>query len=185
MKLKNSKQKTWVFVPRTNSLLRNKSFKYKSDLMKYLNNNFNEVINGTIRLEFDYFGMFHTSKEWLVWVKSNFLEIELRQLSFSRTKTQKVKKEDKKYFTYSDKIINLMCYIDKLDVISPNHIKNLVKLFYKRGFKDFILNEDEQEYVNYYINNGIDFFHWSDRCNTLRTKTIIEYFKHKYENILL
>jgi hypothetical protein len=58
----------------------------------------------------------------------------------------------------------------------------LITLFEKRGFKDFEPDEDDLYYINGHILTGIDFYHWSDRCNFLRCKVILEYFKR--ENLL-
>ena len=66
---------------------------------------------------------------------------------------------------------------DDNGLITSKDAKKLVKLFEKRGFKDFVPTEEDLIYINGHILDGIDFYHWSDRCNWLRTKTIIEYFK--------
>jgi hypothetical protein len=68
---------------------------------------------------------------------------------------------------------------DDNGIILPKDAKRLVGLFYKRGFKDFEPDEDDWNYINGHISDGISFWHWSDRCNHLRMKTIIEYFKQQ------
>ena len=74
-----------------------------------------------------------------------------------------------------------MCNIYESDgeTILPNKAKNLINLFEKRGFKDFEPSEEDLKYINGHISDGIDFFYWSDRCNFLRCKVILEYFKRK------
>jgi hypothetical protein len=100
------------------------------------------------------------------------------------SKPSRISKEDVKYFAFSDKKISLMCNIEKEDgTILENDAKRLVSIFYKSGFKDFEPDEDDKNYIDYYLKNGINFFYWSDRCNRLRTKTVIEYLKLKFENI--
>ena len=71
-----------------------------------------------------------------------------------------------------------MCHIKQDDgTILKKDAERLVQLFYKRGYKDFEPTENDTDYITYYLRNGIDFYHWSDRCNWLRTKTVIEYFR--------
>ena len=66
--------------------------------------------------------------------------------------------------------------------ILPKDAKKLISLFEKRGFKDFEPTEEDWVYIKGHISDGIDFFHWSDRCNFLRCKVILEFFKR--ENLL-
>jgi hypothetical protein len=71
-----------------------------------------------------------------------------------------------------------MCNIEAEDgTITPKNAKKLVELFYKQGFKDFEPDEEQLRYINGHIGDGIDFHHWSDRCNKLRMKVVIEFFK--------
>ena len=41
----------------------------------------------------------------------------------------------------------------------------------------FTPDTETQEYIDFYLKEGIDFTYWSDRCNWVRTKTIISYFE--------
>ena len=92
----------------------------------------------------------------------------------------RIRKKDKDKHGNSRYILEFIKH-GKFKTIALNPEK-LVKLFYKRGFKDFTPTEEDQEYIDYYLEKGIDFYHWSDRCNWLRTKTVIEYFKK--ENLI-
>jgi len=177
---KHRKKEWWFFPPKGSPLQRGRCyrFKYKSDLMKFLNRNFIDVLNGVVRLEEDSFGASYCRKAWDVWYDRN--GVVLKQTY--RSKLIKISKTGKKYFAFSDKVISLMCRIGEKDVIEKSEAKKLVDLFYKRGFKDFKPTDEDWEYINGHIENGIDFFHWSDRCNWIRTKTVIEYFKH--ENLI-
>lgn len=194
MKIRNHRKMEWWFNSSKESKLKKHlyKFKYKSDLMKFLNNNFEEALNGEVRLEETSFCHSGCVRTWFVWYNDNMpkgskLKIELRQQSFRGRKyifkKSKIAKSDKKYFAFSNKIISLMCniFVDE-ETILPKDAKRLVELFYKRGFKDFEPDEDEWAYINGHINDGISFWHWSDRCNWLRMKTIIEYFKR--ENLI-
>lgn len=195
MKIRNHRKKEWWFFPPDDSKLKLKRtrcyiFKYKSKLMSFLNSNLGECINGEVRLEESSFGHSGCIRMWTVWYNEREYEAgadikaDLRQ-ELSRGgkyvfKPSKISKANKRYFAFSDKIIHLMCNIEENDgTILSSKANKLVELFKKRGFKDFEPSEDDQNYIDYYIANGIDFFHWSDRCNWLRTKTIIEYFKYK------
>lgn len=192
MKIRNHRKYEWWFRPSKLSKFEKHlyRFKYKSDMMKFLNKNFKESINGTVSLDHSCFNSSGCVREWFVWyndydVKGSKLKIELRQLLFRGRKyifkPSKIEKESKKYFAFSNKIVSLMCNICEEDeeTILPNKANKLIHLFKKRGFKDFEPDEEEWEYINGHISNGISFFHWSDRCNFLRAKTIYEYFKRE------
>lgn len=190
---KHRKREWWFFPPENSKICKGRcyTFKYKSDLMRFLNNNLNDAINGEVRLEERSFGSSYCIRMWDVWYNEKQilsgakLKPVLLQATFNGKKylhrPDKISKDSKKFFAFSDKVINLMSKIgDYYDVnkeINKKDAVNLTKLFYKRGFKDFTPNEDEQKYINHYLKKGICFWYWSDRCNWLRTKTIIEYFK--------
>lgn len=193
MKVRNRRIREWVFIPDEESKLKKNSytFKYKSKLLKFINGNLKECLNGTVSIEEHYFNSSYTVRVWDVWVNEKSyssgatLKADLRQVLWRGkkfvSKPNKIEKADKKYFTYSDKIINLMLHIGN-DInngisINPSNAKNLYKLFLKRGYKDFEPTENELDYINNNIEKGISFYYWSDRCNWLRCKTIIEYFK--------
>lgn len=181
---KNKKKFTWFFKAPNNSKLEEHyyTFKYKSDLMKFLNNNISNVINGFVGLDCDTRQSSGTYRKWFVWIneyeynKNAPLKIELKQMTFRGEKyvfkPSKISKEDVKYYAFLDKKIKLMCNIK-----TKKDEDNLVELFYKSGFKDFEPNKEEQEHIDFYITDGIPFSYWCDRCNNLRMKTIIEYFK--------
>jgi hypothetical protein len=97
------------------------------------------------------------------------------------SKNNKISKESKKYFAFSDKITSLMCNIYEEDekTILPNKANKLIELFKKRGFKDFTPTEEDLKYINGHILDGIQFSYWSDRCNFLRCKVILEFFKRE------
>jgi hypothetical protein len=192
MKIRNHRKYEWWFRPSKLSKFEKNlyRFKYKSDLIKFLNKNFEESINGTVSLDHKSFNSSNTIREWFVWyndydVKGSKLKIELRQLLFRGrkfiSKNNKISKEDKKYFAFSDKIVSLMCGIYEEDgkTILPNKAEKLIELFKKRGFKDFEPTEEDLSYINGHILDGICFWHWSDRCNFLRCKVILEFFKHE------
>jgi len=197
MKIKNHKKREWWFYPCEGSKLNKERcyiFKYKSDLIKFLTANLSESVNGMVMLEEKSFNRSGALRQWSVWYNDKKyqsgadLKAELRQVDFRGkkyiSKSHKISKEDKKYFAYSDKVISLMCHIqDEKGNVLPKDAKRLYNLFIKRGFKDFEPTDDDLKYINGHISDGIDFFHWSDRCNWLRTKTIIEYFKRK--NLLI
>lgn len=195
MKIRNHRKYEWWFRPPEHSKLEKHlyKFKYKSDMMKFLNNNIKEVVNGTVSLDHNSFDCSNTIREWFVWyndydVKGAKLKIELRQLLFRGRKyiykSNKISKRNKKYFAFSEKIISLMSNIYQGDekTVLPKDAKKLIDLFEKRGFKDFEPTEEDWIYINGHISDGIDFFYWSDRCNFLRCKVILEFFKR--ENLL-
>ena len=192
MKIRNHRKYEWWFYPHkdTKISLPAKIFKYKSSLIKYLNANFEGALGGTVVLNHRSFNSSSSIREWFVWYndythsKKTPMKISLRQLDFRGrkyiSKPSKISKGDKRYFAFSNKIIPLMCNMqDDNGIILPKNAKKLVELYKKRGFKDFTPNKEDQEYIDYYLEKGIDFYHWSDRCNWLRTKTVIEYFKIK------
>lgn len=193
MKIRNHKKREYIFYPieENRQYFESKRFifKYKSDLIKFLNKHLIHAVNGTVTLSESGFGYSGSIREWFVWynersLKHGNIQIELRQLDFRGRKFIHKKhiigKRDKKYFAFSNKVINLMYYIEKEDgTIESKDAKKLVDLFYKRGFKDFEPTEEDWTYINGHIGVGIEFKYWCDRCNWLRTKTIIEYFKRK------
>lgn len=155
--------------------------------MDFLTAHLNDAVNGEVRLEESGFGFSGCIRMWVVWynykeyrsgakVRADLRQSNFRGRKFVR-KPRKVEKSNKKYFAFSDKIISLMSNIqDESGTILPKDAKRLVELFKKRGFKDFEPDADDWIYINGHISDGIDFNYWSDRCNWLRTKAIIEYF---------
>lgn len=189
MKIRKHRQRKWIFHPHKDSSLHRPyyEFKYKSKLLKFINGRLDECIGGTVRLTESNFGSSFTIRNWYVWYdeRSITFKADLRQILWRGgkyiTKPNKISKTNKKYFAFSDKVINLMSSISH-DLnnginISPNRANKLYNLFIKRGYKDFEPSEEDKIYINNNIEKGIPFWHWSDRCNTLRMKTIIEYFK--------
>lgn len=193
MKIRKHRKREYWFYPHEESELKKYlyKFKYKSDLMKFLTNNLTQTINGIVKLEEEHFGGSGALRQWFVWYNQKEymsgaeIRADLRQLYFRGRKfihkPSKISKKDKKYFTFSDKVVSLMSRIeDENGNILPKDAKRLLKLFEKRGFKDFEPTRDQWEKISYYVdNNKVDFNYWSDRCGTLRMKIIIEYFKVK------
>lgn len=192
MKIRNHRKYEWWFRPSKNSKLEKHlyRFKYKCDMMKFLNKNIDESVNGTVSLNHESFNCSNTKREWFVWyndyaVKGMPLKIVLKQMDFRGkkfiSKNNKISKSSKKYFAFSDKVVSLMSNIYEADeeTILPSKAKKLITLFEKRGFKDFEPNEEDLRYIDGHILDGIAFSYWSDRCNFLRCKVILEYFKRE------
>lgn len=190
MKIRNHRKREYWFYPPENSKLEKHLyiFKYKSKLTSFLVNNLDKCINGIVRIEELTFNASYALRQYFVWYNEKEyrsganLKVDLRQMVFRGkkyiSKSHKISKEDKRYFAFSDKVISLMCNIeDENGNILPKDAKRLYDLFVKRGFKDFEPTDEEWIYINGHISDGICFSHWSDRCNFLRAKTIIEYFK--------
>ncbi len=190
MKIRNHRKREWWFYPPKGSMLKKHLyvFKYKQDLMKFLTSNIEQSINGIVRIEEQSFIESYAIRKYFVWYNQKQyksganLKADLRQMRFRGrkyiTKPIRISKKNKKYYAFSDKIISLMCNIeDENGNILPKDAKRLYDLFIKRGFKDFEPTEEDLIYINGHISDGICFSGWSDRCNFLRAKTIIEYFK--------
>lgn len=178
MKIRKHRKREWWFFPTEESKLyigRCYIFKYKHDLMKFLNRKLCEVLNGVVSLEEKSFSGVYCLKHFRVGFNKN--KIIFKKMEIRKPILYKTSKRSKRYFAFSDKVINLMTHIGHNEEITPASARNLVNLFKKRGFVDFEPTEDDWKYINGHISDGIDFFHWSDRCNWLRSKTIIEYFK--------
>lgn len=198
MKIRNHRKHSYYFYPAKDSELKNRQFKTKKSLLRYLNSNVDEAVNGTVGYNEKSFSSNHFVRQWFVWYndkpsqRNQQLRVSLRQLDFrgrkyiTRRKIVKTSKSTKKYYAFSEKVINLMGAIeDRLcngESISKYTANRLVTLFYKRGFIDFVPDEETQRYIDGNIEKGIPFFYWSDRCNGDRMKTIIEYFKR--ENLI-
>lgn len=194
MKIRNHRKHKYYFYPHEDSDFTKHVyiFKYKSDLMKFLRKT-KDSLGGIVRLNENNICSNATIREYYVWYnaynnkyKNAKFKIVLKQLTFRNKKyifkPNKIPKSTKKYLQFSDKVIRLMCNIENDGKILKKDAVRLVKLFEKSGFKDFKPTTDEWAYINGHIKDGICFFHWSDRCNWLRTKTIIEYFKR--ENLI-
>ena len=192
MKIRNHRKYEWWFRPSKSSKLEKHlyRFKYKADLMKFLNRNFYESVNGTVSLDHKSFNCSNTKREWFVWyndyaVKGTTLKIVLKQMDFRGrkfiSKNNSISKVDKKYFAFSEKVSSLMCniYEDDEKTILPSKAQRLIKLFEKRGFKDFEPDEDDLKYIEGHILDGVQFSYWSDRCGFLRCKVILEFFKRE------
>ena len=149
------------------------AFKYKSKLMAFLNGVGDKALNEVVEMYFKTLNSSYTHREWLVWWNDSeyrsgaSFKIVLKQLPFREKKyVFPHRPYDKKWFAVSA----LICREMQKEEIN---FEKLLKLFYKRGFVDRELNEEEKEYVDSYINE-IPYSYWSDRCNWLRTKTIYE-----------
>lgn len=194
MKIRNTKKKTYVFYPHESSILKGRSYTYrfknKKNLMRFLNGNFGDAVNGIVQISVSTLQSFYTERQYFVWYnefewrhnKTNKQKIVLKQELFRGrkyiSKGFRTSKSDKKYFAFSDKVINLMTHIGN-NGISESNAKNLICLFYKRGWKNEELTGDDIEYVEFYLkdNKEPQWFYWSDRCNSLRMKIIYEWFK--------
>jgi len=192
MKIRNHRKYEWRFTPSRNSKLEKHlyRFKYKADMMSFLNKNIDETVNGTVSLDHKSFNCSNTKREWFVWyndytVKGTPIKIVLKQMDFRGrkfiSKNNKISKEDKKYFAFSNKVSSLMCNIYEEDgkTILPTKANKLIDLFKKRGFIDFEPTEEDLKYINGHIFDGVQFSYWSDRCNFLRCKVILEFFKRE------
>lgn len=190
--IRKHKKREYHFFPPDGSKLQRGycyTFTRMSTLMRFLTANLDETINGSVDLQENSFGGFGTTKMWAVWYNQEAhnqgakIKAVLRRIAMRdkwQRKSRKISKINKKYRAFSDKVISLMERIeDENGNIQPHDAKRLVMLFYKRGYKDFEPSEEEWRYINGHMSDGIDFYHWSDRCDWLRTKTVIEYFKRK------
>lgn len=187
MKIRNHRKREYYFYPHDKG--KTQVFKYKKELLNFLNSKPDLAINGIVGLNETCFGSSSTLREWFVWyndykyktTKQRFKIVLIPQLFRGRKyifKKHKVNKSSKKYFAHSKKRIHLMCEIAE-NGITEQKAKKLLEIFTKSGFKDFNPSEEDLYYINGHIGDGIDFFHWSDRCNHLRMKTVIEYFKRE------
>jgi len=194
MKLRKQRKREYIFFPYEGSNLTKKSyiFKRKTSLLKFLNGRIRDVINGTVRVYEDGFGYNIFIRDYGVWYNYKEynsgadLKIDLKLVDSIRNKRKKYKvsKLSKKHFAFSNRRIELMTLINESiknnEEINKSHAKNLVNVFYKSGFKDFEPSEEEKGYIEGNIEEGVPFLYWSDRCNYLRMKVVIEYFKRNY-----
>lgn len=192
MKIRNHRKYEWWLWPISGSKIdkgRCYIFKRKSALINFIAGNINDCIGGVVRLEHSCFNSSGPVREYTVWYneyeyhqKRRPFTVVLKNEAFRGSKyifkPRPISKEDKKYFAFSDKIMSLMCRLSEEKEITQKDANRLVGLFVKRGFKDFIPDDGDQRYIDFYLEKGIDFYHWSDRCGWLRMKTIIEYFRH-------
>jgi hypothetical protein len=188
-KIRNHRKKEWVFWPNTAEAefypKRRYRFRYKSELMRFLNSTFPHCLNCEVTYEESSFAGIYTRRHYQVWFNSRSFytnqnakpEAVLKMVPFRGKKEVKLKtsKSEKKYRAFSDKVISLMSRMEKNR--TEGDAKKLLELFEKRGFKDFTPNEEEQEYITAHIEKGVQYWYWSDRCNWLRTKTVIESLK--------
>ena len=91
MKIRNHKKREYIFYPieENRQYFESKRFifKYKSDLIKFLNKHLIHAVNGTVTLSESGFGYSGSIREWFVWynersLKHGNIQIELRQLDF-------------------------------------------------------------------------------------------------------
>jgi len=195
MKLRNCRKREYIFFPSDESSLGKRSyvFKSKTKLYNFLNGRIADSINGLVRVYENYLSSCYWIADYDVYYNykqyNSGAKLRINLSLFDKNKYRKrLSKEDKKYFAFSNRRIELMSKIQD-DInnnrgIDKSNAKNLVKVFYKSGFKDFDLETSEnKEYILYNIENGIPFSYWSDRCGYVRMKAIIEYFK--LNNIIL
>jgi len=68
MKIRNHKKRHYIFYPHEESKIKgSKVFFYKSNLMKFLNKNAIESLNGVVSIQESGFGYFTTIREYYVW----------------------------------------------------------------------------------------------------------------------
>ena len=189
MKTRKHRKKQWWFIPHEDAKLKEKRFRYKKDLMEFLTRNYPDCIYGEVVLHENSFSSSSSIRAWLVdtnlyehEAKGAYYKIVLKQRDFQGRKyifrPQKIKKSTKKWFSYSTKLFTLMSYMgENKGKITENNAKNFEILAKKAGFVDFSPSDDDKKYIEGHLSDGIDFWHWSDRLNYLRIKTILEYFK--------
>ena len=111
MKIRNHRKYEWWFRPSENSKLEKHlyRFKYKADMINFLNKNIDESVNGTVSLAHKSFNCSNTKREWFVWyndyaVKGTPIKIVLKQMYFRGrkfiSKNNKISKGDKKIFCF-------------------------------------------------------------------------------------
>lgn len=187
MKIRNHRTRTYFFYPSYNHKdafpSASYQFKYKTSLMKFLSSNIERAINGTVMININEFCSCYTSRKYLVWYRlaKNLVVADLRLMHVNGKKClynrkPTVSKQEKKFMAFSGKVINLMLAIDHTG-ITPTRANKLITLFIKQGFTDFIPNEDEQEYIDACLSTEIPWGYWCDRCDFVRCKVILEYFK--------
>lgn len=187
MKIRNYRKQYWLFYAPSFSRLNSTpyTFNRKSDLLKFIKNNIDHALTGTVRLNYDSV----TLKEYKVWYNDRKhilagakLEIQLRQDDTFKKRSRKsirIPKYLKKQYAFLDKRIRLMCKIrDENGIIDKNKALKLLDIFEKSGFKDFVPDAGEIEFINQSLNSEISFFHWCDRLTDLRVKVIRRYFKY-------
>lgn len=194
MKIKNVKRKRKYLVKPHSDEFKIKRFKYKVDCIKYLISMGFDALNSSVSISISGLSYSNTLREYLVWYdkhkynKHGIFELKLVQEDFMGDKyisppRRPTSKVETKYFIFSDKICNLMSYIGVSESLNVNNLSNLLILFNKRGFKDFI---PEDDYSKSYISNNLekntlngfgDWFYWSDRCNFVRCKVIHDLIK--------
>ena len=173
---KHRKREWWFYPPKGSKISRGRcyTFKRKADMMCFINGHLPHAVNGSVHLEESSFAGSYAIRSYNVWYKAGV--VDLRRVM--HRKPFKVEKGSKRWFSHSNQAMEQMLAMQ--DGYSPQQAKNLVKTFYKMGFDDFEPDAESWEYINGHIERGIDFYHWSDRCNRLRMKTIIEMFKRQY-----
>lgn len=192
MKQRNLKTFEWHFFPNMQSKLSHKTFKYKKDLMKFLNNNFYEALNGHVELCYDTYNSSGTYKRYFVWFndyadKNEPIKIKLFRGSKYVFKPSKYMDGEKKWISQANKVCTLMIALDKTEIGTELHkrqMENLIKLFYKAGYKPINLEDyrDEYDYDDYVsLKEPIPYTYWCDRCNFLRCAIIIEVYNKLYK----
>lgn len=174
---KHRKLEWWFFPPKGSKIERGRCyiFKYKSDMMRFINKNLSEAVNGSVHLEESSFAGSYCIRSYDVWHKAGVAD--LRRVM--HRKPFKVKRSSKRWFSHSNRAMQQMLAMQ--DGYTKQQADALVKTFYKMGFVDFEPTQEDWDYINGHIKRGIDFYHWSDRCHYLRMKTIIELFKRQYK----
>ena len=146
------------------------------------------ALNAHLRREAYWLNMSFTEKEWIIWYDEKILKkhnkfVLKRCLDYKHPKMH-MENSSTKFFAFSEKVINLMGNIGD-NGLTDNRLFRLLVLFHKRGFKDFIFEENDVYEKDYYtaymdkytIDTFEDWWYWSDRCNFLRTKVLVDMIK--------
>lgn len=196
---KNNKQRklktqTWVLrLPKDSTLkIKYKESFYKKDIIDFINKNLWNCVGGYVELCFNTKQIYATNRRWFIWYKktNKGYVCDLKQETFRGRKyickISKLEKESKTWFSFSEKVSNLMLNISDDDVLKQKQIKNLLTLFEKRGYNSSKITQEYKDCYVYesYVNGteNIPWSYWSDRCNFLRCWVIEQYYIRNYEH---
>lgn len=166
-----------------------KNFKRKSDLMNFIKSNAFEYLNCLVIVHYKGFFQSGDLRRFVVFINlkkyknHNKIDFVLKPCNFrgfKKTKPIKLKKENKSFWAFYDKMFNKMIQIANSEHLSDDLLTQLLRLMSKRYGDLSNVNDEYSSYcLGVYddINDFDRWFYWSDRLGEERAKAIYDLIK--------
>lgn len=185
MRNKKYRRKSYILFPHKDAKFKQRKFNKLTDLKKYLFKQGFDALGAEISItKRDYSSSCFGGVHMYCWADRNgkLKLVNTNGRGSKRKKFDKVSKSVKKYYTFFDKFMKIMCKPDE-EVATDRNLLKLLVCMKRMGFVSQEINSDDDMF-DYYTNvmdsYTIDelaienFGYWSDRCGYFRKQIIVD-----------